>query len=63
MIEVYVQLSMTAELCGKLTEWDADAEQTCQQIANNMQAEVRAIQDNTELARFHPQRTEDKERL
>ena len=54
-IEIYVQLTMSAEVCGVLSEWDASGKEICQQLANDMNSEVRAIQGDTELARFCPQ--------
>lgn len=53
-IEIYVQFSMTAELATVFSTWSDAEKSVCQQLANRMKSEVRAIQGDTELARFYP---------
>ena len=60
-IEIYVQLAMSAELYGMLTKWNATEKQRCQEIANNMKAEVRAMQGDSELARFYPLKAKEND--
>ena len=55
-IEIYVQISMSAELYGTLTVWNETQKQRCQEIANNMKAEVRAMQNNSVIGVFRPER-------
>lgn len=56
-IKVYVQLGMTAEFATEFSVWSDAEKATCQNLANRMKAEVRAMRGNTVLARFRPQPT------
>ena len=56
-IKVYVQLGMTAEFATEFSVWSDAEKATCQNLANRMKAEVRAMQGDTVLAQFRPQPT------
>ena len=60
-IEVYVQLGVAAEKFTVFSVWGDAQKTTCQRLANRMKAEVRAIQNDKELARFYPDRVECSE--
>ena len=58
-IEIYVQLGMTAELYNVFSVWGDAQKSICQRLANRFHSEVRAMQNDTELARFYPHTTKD----
>ena len=62
LIKVYVQLGMAAEFVTEFSVWRESEKRVCQALANRMNAEVRALQGNTELGRFIPQRNSDKQK-
>lgn len=54
MVRIYVQLGMVAEFCGIYEQYTAGVKRICQQIADTMKAEVRAIRNNSVLGTFEP---------
>ena len=62
-IEVYVQMGMAAELATVFTKWSDAEKSVCQQIADEMKLEVRAMRAQKCLGVFYPRRSEHKETL
>ena len=59
-IEIYVQMPMTAELFTVFSVWSDAQKSICQRLANRFHSEVRAMQNDTELARFYPLKAKEK---
>ena len=51
-IEVYIQMGMAAELATTFSTWGDAEKSVCQQIADRMKCEVRAMQGNSVLGVF-----------
>lgn len=61
MIEVYAQFGMSAELCFASQLWSETEKTKCQDLANDLKLEVRAMRDETVLAAFSPQPNQKQE--
>ena len=53
-IEVYVQMGMAAELATTFSEWGDTEKSVCQQIADRMKCEVRAMRGDSVIGVFIP---------
>jgi hypothetical protein len=60
-IKVYAQFAMTAEYATEFETFGDAEKQTCQNLANRLQAEVRAMRGDTIMAEFLPQGEHDGE--
>ena len=61
-IEVYVQMGMAAELATSFSIWGDAEKSVCQQIADLMKLEVRAMRAQKCLGVFYPQHLQNAER-
>lgn len=61
MVEIYVQVGMSAEKWTVMHHFGKGARIFCKRLSNRFKAEVRAMRGDTLVARFVPHRVECSE--